>query len=149
MKKQNLRKVSLILSILLAGTVQISSAVAADSNVNSLIKRLNSKSKLWQLNAASGTRLAVMSHQRLGLYQEPNAVIECNLPMSGTWLFVYKSVDQGYKAASSNYFYRSSYYDAEIMIDPKTDYVVIVHTSMGGNQKCLNSAYNVLSYITD
>ncbi len=149
MKKQNLRKLSLVLSIILAGSFQVTSANAADSNVNSLIKRLNSKGKLWQLNPSSGTRLAIMSHQRLGLYQEPTAVIDCNLRWSGTWLFVYKSVNQGYKAASSEYFYRAGGYDAEIMIDPRTNYVVIVHTSMGGSQQCLNSAYRVLSYITD
>ncbi len=149
MKKQNLRKLSLVLSIILASSFQVTSANAADSNINSLIKRLNSKGKLWQINAAASSSLGTQSRQRLGLYQQPNAVIECNLRMSGTWLFVYKSVDQGYKAASSDYFYRTSAYNAEIMIDPKTNYIVLVHTSMGGSQQCLNSAYRVLSYITD
>jgi hypothetical protein len=144
MKKQNLRKLSLVLSIILAGSFQVTSANAADSTVNSLIKRLNSKGKLWQLNPSSGTRLAIMSHQRLGLYQEPTAVIDCNLKWSGTWLFVYKNQKQGYEATYSNYFTRSPGYTFELVTDPKSNYVILLHTSMGGNQQCLNSVFRVL-----
>ncbi len=149
MKKQTLGSIALAIALVFSTTVQVAPAHAADAKINSLVKRLNSKGKLWQTNAAASSSLGTQSRQRLGLFQQPNAVIECNLRMSGTWLFVYKSVDQGYRAASSNYFYRTNAYDAEIMIDLKTDYVVLVHTSMGGTQQCLNSAYKVLSYITD
>lgn len=149
MKKQTLGSIALAVALVFSTTAQVSPANAADANINSLVKRLNSKSKLWQINTVATSSAGSQSRQRLGLFQQPNAVIECNLRMSGTWLFVYKSIDQGYKAASSNYFYRTSAYDAQLMIDPKTDYVVIVHTSMGGNQRCLDSALNVISYITD
>jgi hypothetical protein len=149
MKKRTLGSISLALAVLFSGTFQISPAQAADAQINSIVKRLNSRTNLWQINTVASSSAGTQSRQRLGLYQQPNAVIECNLRMSGTWLFVYKSTDQGYKAASSNYFVRTNYYDVEIMIDPRTDYIVLVHTSMGGNQQCLNSAYKVLSYITD
>lgn len=149
MKKQTIGSLVLVMALIFSSTVQITSAHAVDAKINSLIKRLNSKNKLWQINAVASSSAGTQSRQRLGLYQQPNAVIECNLRMSGTWLFVYKSIDQGYKAASSNYFYRAAPYDAQLMIDPKTNYVVIVHTSMGGNQQCLDSALNVITYISD
>ena len=149
MKKQTLGSIALAIALVFSTTAQVAPAHAADAKINSLVKRLNSKGKLWQINAVASSSAGAQSRQRLGLYQQPNAVIECNLRMSGTWLFVYKSIDQGYKAASSNYFYRTNAYDAQLMIDPKTDYVVIVHTSMGGNQRCIDSALNVISYITD
>ena len=71
---------------------------------------------------------------------KPIAVIECNLPYSGTWLFVYKKYGAGEEAYGSNYFVRTAAYGAELLIDPKTDYSFLLHTSMGGNQQCLNSA---------
>lgn len=149
MKKQTLGSIALAIALVFSTTAQVAPAQAADAKINSLVKRLNSKGKLWQINAVASSSAGAQARQRLGLYQQPNAVIECNLRMSGTWLFVYKSVNQGYKAAESNYFYRGNGYDAEILIDPKTSYVVIFHTSMGGNQRCFESAYNVLSMITD
>lgn len=149
MAKRTLQRSFVAMAILIVSVFQVSIASAADSNVNSLVKRLNAKSNLWQINTVASTQAGTQSQQRLGLYQKPTAVINCNIRFSGTWLFVYKSINQGYKAATSNYFVRTNAYDVEMLIDPKTDYVVLLHTSLGGNEQCLNSAYKVLSYITD
>jgi alpha-D-ribose 1-methylphosphonate 5-triphosphate synthase subunit PhnL len=90
MKKQTLRTFALTAAFLFSTTNQIAPAEAADANINSLVKRLNSKGKLWQINIAASSSAGAQSRQRLGLYQQPNAIIECNIRMSGTWLFVYK-----------------------------------------------------------
>ena len=149
MNNRAIKTLSVTFVILLTSTLQVSISNAADNNVNSLVKRLNARQSLWQINAVASSPIGAQARQRLGLFQQPSSIIECNLPYSGTWLFVYKSTDQGYKAAGSNYFVRSSAYAVEILIDPKTNYIVLLHTSMGGNEKCLNSAYKVLSHITD
>jgi hypothetical protein len=147
MKKQPLRILLVVLALIFSSSLQVSSASAADSQISGLVKRLNSKGKLWNINTASNSQIAIQSRQRLGLYQQPNAVIECNLRMSGTWLFIYKNWNQGYQASDSNYFYRTNYYNAEYLYDPKSNYYVILHTSMGGNQQCLDSAFRILEYV--
>jgi hypothetical protein len=128
----------------MSSALQISPAAAADAKVNSLLNRLNSKSKLWQINQVASSSAGVQSRQRLGLYQQPTVVIECNLRMSGTWLFVYKNRKQGAEATYSNYFTRTPAYSFELVIDPKSNYVILLHTSMGGNQQCMDSAFRVL-----
>lgn len=97
----------LAVAILMSNTLQISPALAADAKVNSLLNRLNSKGKLWQINQVASSSAGAQSRQRLGLYQQPTVVIECNLRMSGTWLFVYKNRNQGAEATYSNYFTRT------------------------------------------
>lgn len=113
---------------------------------NDLLSRLNSNSDLWQYNYAATSEAGRFSHQRLGLYSEPDYVIECNLSYSGTWLFVYSDENYAYEAFNSNYFFRTSVYSAQLMYDPTTNLIVILHTSMGGNRTCLNSAYEQLDY---
>jgi len=146
MKKQTLGSIALAIALVFSTTAQVAPANAADANVNAIIKKLNSKGALWKLNPNANSRVAIQSRQRLGLYQQPTAIIDCNLPMSGTWLFVYKNWSQGDQASVSNYFYRSSYYNAEMLYDPKSDYFVIMHMSMGGTQRCLDSAFRALEY---
>jgi len=125
-------------------TLQISRAVAADVKVNNLLNRLNAKSKLWQINQVASSNAGAQSRQRLGLFQQPTVVIECNLRMSGTWLFVYKDRQQGADATYSNYFTRTPAYSFEVVIDPKSNYVILLHTSLGGNKQCIDSAFRVL-----
>ena len=146
MKKQTFGSLALAIALVFSTNAQVAPANAADAKINSLIKRLNTNSKLWQINTVASSSAGTQSRQRLGLFQQPNVVIECNLPMSGTWLFVYKNWNQGEEASGSNYFYRSNYYNAEPLFDPKSNYFVILHTSMGGNQKCLDSAFRTLEY---
>ena len=148
MKNRTIKTLAITFVILLPGIFQVSISNAADNNVNSLVKRLNARQPLW-INVVSSSAFGRLSHQRLGLFQEPTSVIECNLPYSGTWLFVYKNNDQGYKAYGSNYFVRSAAYGVELLFDPKTNYTVLLHTSMGGRQQCLNSAYKVLATPTE
>jgi hypothetical protein len=115
-----------------------------------LLNRLNSDGELWQVNELATSQAGQYQHKRLGLYSEPKYVIECNLRMSGTWLFVYTDDKSAYDAFGSNYFFRSSPYSAEITYDPVTNLIIILHTSMGGNKTCLNSAYSQLQpYGTD
>ena len=134
----------LAVAILMSNTLQISPALAADAKVNSLLNRLNSKGKLWQINQVASSSAGAQSRQRLGLYQQPTVVIECNLRMSGMWLFVYKNRNQGAEATYSNYFTRTPAYSFELVTDPKSNYVILLHTSMGGNQKCYDSVFRVL-----
>ena len=144
MKKQTLGSIALAIALVFSTTAQVAPAQAADAKINSLVKRLNSKGKLWQINAVASSSAGAQSRQRLGLYQQPNAVIECNLRMSGTWLFVYKNQNQGAEATYSNYFTRTPAYTFELVTDPKSNYVILLHTSMGGNQQCINSVFRVL-----
>jgi len=144
MKIRIIKILSVTLVILLASLVQIPNSNAFDNNINNLVKRLNARKSLWQINTVASSRLGAMSRQRLGLFQQPIAVIECNLPYSGTWLFVYKNYGAGVDASGSNYFVRTPAYGVELLTDPKTDYSVLLHTSMGGNQQCLNSAHKIL-----
>ena len=111
-----------------------------------LLSRLNMDEDLWQINEATNTSFAQREHQRLGLYNEPDYVIECNLNYSGTWLFVYSNESDAYDAFGSDYFFRNSNYSAEFMYDPDTGLIVILHTSVGGTKRCINSAYNQLDY---
>jgi hypothetical protein len=111
-----------------------------------LIDRLNTESDLWQVNELATSDAGQMAHKRLGLYSEPDYVIECNLSYSGTWLFVYSDTNAAYDAFNSDYFFRTSSYSAKLMYDPQTNLIVILHTSMGGNRTCLNSAYKELEY---
>lgn len=111
-----------------------------------LIGRLNSKSELWEINEAATSSAGQFAHKQLGLYSEPDYVIECNLPLSGTWLFLYSDENAAYDAFNSDYFFRTSNYSAELMYDPSTNMLVILHTSMGGTRACLNSAYSQLDY---
>ena len=116
----------------------------------SLLDRLNSSNDLWEINEAATSSVGQMSHRRLGLYTEPDYVIQCNLPMSGTWLFVYSDENSAYEAFNSEYFFRTSYYSAQFTYDPVTNLLVLLHTSMGGNKICINSAYDQLTlYATD
>jgi len=111
-----------------------------------LIGRLNSTNELWQINEVATSESGQLAHKRLGLYSEPDYVIECNLRFSGTWLFVYSDETSAYDAFNSDYFFRTTSYSAQLMYDPTTNLIVILHTSMGGNKTCLNSAYKQLDY---
>ena len=111
-----------------------------------LLGRLNAKKQLWDINEAATSSVGQMSHRRLGLYSEPDYVIECNLPYSGTWLFLYSDEAAAYDALNSDYFFRTSAYSAEFMYDPQTNLIVLLHTSMGGNKTCLKSAGEQLDY---
>lgn len=123
---------------------------ASATSMKSLINRLNQKSNLWQINKIASSPTGATVRMRLGLYSQPDYVIECNLPLSGTWLFIYSDDKTAYDALNSNYFFRSSYYSAQITFDPKTNLIAILHTSMGGKPACLNSANRVLyPYGTD
>ena len=111
-----------------------------------LLGRLNSTQQLWEINEAASTTFGQMSQKRLGLYNAPDYVIECNLSYSGTWLFVYSDEGDAYDAFGSDYFFRTSAYSADLMYDPKTNLLVILHTSMGGTKSCLKSARALLGY---
>ena len=122
------------------------SASTPEEKTLDFLSRLNSNEDLWQINEASNTSFAEMSHKRLGLFNEPDYVIECNLNYSGTWLFIYSDEGEAYKAFGSEYFFRNSNYSAELMYDPDTNLIVILHTSVGGTKRCLDSAYEHLGY---
>ena len=111
-----------------------------------LLSRLNSKGDLWQINEVASSSAGQASQRRLGLYSSPDYVIECNLSYSGTWLFVYSDEGAAYDAFNSGYFFRTSSYSAELMYDPRTNLIVLLHTSLGGNKTCLNSAGQQLDY---
>ena len=113
---------------------------------NDLLDRLNSNNDIWRINEAATSAFGQMSHQRLGLFSEPDYVIECNVQWSGTWLFVYSDENAAYDAINSDYFYRTSAYNAEFTYDPQTNLIVVLHTSMGGKKVCLDSAFSQLEY---
>ena len=148
-----LKRIALVLALTITCNVlplaPSSASTKTDSQINNLLRKLNEKKNLWEINAASSSILGTQSRQRLGLNQQPAKVIQCRIAWSGTWLFVYPSVDEGYRAASSNYFVRTSAYEVELRVDPKSDFIVLIHTSLGGNQQCLKSANRVLSIIGD
>ena len=114
--------------------------------VADLLSRLNSDNQLWQINEMATSQAGQYQHKRLGLYSEPEYVIECNVRMSGTWLFIYTDDKSAYDAFGSDYFFRTSAYSAEITYDPVTNLIVILHTSMGGNKSCIDSAFSQLEY---
>ena len=115
-----------------------------------LLRRLNSQDNLWELNLNSKTPAGIREHQRLGLYSQPDFILQCTIPYGSTWLFVYSDEDAAYDAFNSDYFFRTSYYSAEFAFDPITNLFVLIHTSMGGNRTCLNSADQQLDpYATD
>ena len=122
-----------------------SSASTPEEKTLDLLSRLNMDSDLWQINEVDPS-FAEMSHKRLGLYNEPDYVIECNLRLSGTWLFVYSNESDAYDAFGSDYFFRNSYYSAKLMFDPTTGLFVILHTSVGGTKQCIDSALQQIDY---
>lgn len=111
-----------------------------------LIGRLNLNEDLWQINEAASSSYGKLARRQLGLYTDPDYVIECNLNYSGTWLFIYSNESDAYEAFNSNYFFRNSNYSAELVYDPVTNLIVILHTSVGGKKQCLDSAFEQLTY---
>ena len=65
-------------------------------------------------------------------------------PLQRHMAFCLKNYGAGEDASGSNYFVRSAAYGVELLTDAKTHYSVLIHTSKGGNQQCLNSAYKIL-----
>jgi hypothetical protein len=120
--------------------IKLSPAEAVDD----LLARLNETDQLWSLNQEATSDYGQMAHKKLGLYSEPDYVLQCDLPYSGTWLFLYSNEDMANQAISSTYFFRKSYYSAKLLHDNNSNYPVIVHTSMGGNKTCLESALSQL-----
>ena len=111
-----------------------------------LMGRLNMSEDLWQINEAATSPYGKLSHRQLGLFTEPDYVIECNLNYSGTWLFIYSNESDAYEAFNSDYFFRNSNYSAELLYDPDTNLIVILHTSVGGTKRCINSAFEQITY---
>jgi hypothetical protein len=123
-----------------------SSGGSAKSKMQNLLSRLNGPKERWQINEVATSPYGVISHRQLGLFNEPDYVIECNLNYSGTWLFLYSNENDAYDAFNSNYFFRNSNYSADLMYDPQTNLIVLLHTSMGGNKTCINSALKQIDY---
>ena len=119
---------------------------SAKSKMQDLLSRLNGPKERWQINEVATSPYGVISHRQLGLFTEPDYVIECNLNYSGTWLFLYSDENDAYEAFNSNYFFRNSNYSADLMFDPQTNLIVLLHTSMGGNKTCINSALKQIDY---
>jgi len=115
-----------------------------DEAMNDLLGRLNENNQLWSVNNEATSDYGQMSHKNLGLYSEPDYVLQCDLPYSGTWLFLYSDEDVANIAFNSAYFFRKSYYSAKLLHDNNSNFPVIVHTSMGGNKTCLESALSQL-----
>jgi hypothetical protein len=120
--------------------IKLSPAEAVDD----LLARLNETDQLWSLNQEATSDYGQMAHKNLGLYSEPDYVLQCDLPYSGTWLFLYSNEDMANQAISSTYFFRKSYYSAKLLHDNNSNFPVIIHTSMGGNKTCLESALSQL-----
>ncbi len=119
---------------------------SAKRKMKDLLNRLNAPKERWQINEVATSPYGVISHRQLGLFTEPDYVIECNLNYSGTWLFLYSNENDAYEAFNSDYFFRNSNYSADLMYDPKTNLIVLLHTSMGGNKTCINSALKQIDY---
>ena len=118
--------------------------VRPDEAMEDLLGRLNETDQLWSVNREATSDYGQMTHKNLGLYSEPDYVLQCDLPYSGTWLFLYSNEDIANNAFSSAYFFRKSYYSARLLHDNNSNYPVIVHTSLGGNKTCLESASSQL-----
>jgi len=111
-----------------------------------LLGRLNMSEDLWQINEAASSSYGQLARRQLGLFTDPDYVIECNLNYSGTWLFVYSNENDAYDAFNSDYFFRNSNYSAELLYDPDTNLIVILHTSVGGKKQCIDSAFEQITY---
>jgi hypothetical protein len=111
-----------------------------------LLGRLNMSEDLWQINEAASSSYGQLARRQLGLFTDPDYVIECNLNYSGTWLFVYSNENDAYDAFNSDYFFRNSNYSAELLYDPDTNLIVILHTSVGGKKQCIDSAFEQIAY---
>jgi hypothetical protein len=118
--------------------------------VDDLLTRLNSNRNLWEINELSTSSTGIYAKKRLGLYAQPDFVLQCNLPYSGTWLFLYSDEDSAYDAFNSDYFFRTDAYSAKFKYDPQSKFLVMLHTSVGGTPECLDSANSQLEdYATD
>jgi hypothetical protein len=118
--------------------------------VDDLLTRLNSTRSLWEINELATSSSGILAKQRSGLYAQPDFVLLCNLPYSGTWLFLYSDEDSAYDAFNQDYFFRTNAYSAKFKYDPKSKFLVILHTSLGGTPECLDSANSQLEdYATD
>jgi ABC-type multidrug transport system fused ATPase/permease subunit len=118
--------------------------------VDELLTRLNSNRNFWEINELSTSSTGIYAKKRLGLYAQPDFVLQCNLPYSGTWLFLYSDEDSAYDAFNSDYFFRTDAYSAKFKYDPKSKFLVMLHTSAGGTPECLDSANSQLEdYATD
>jgi hypothetical protein len=118
--------------------------------VDDLLTRLNSNRNLWEINELSTSSTGIYAKKRLGLYAQPDFVLQCNLPYSGTWLFLYSDEDSAYAAFNSDYFFRTDAYSAKFKYDPQSKFLVMLHTSVGGTPECLDSANSQLEdYATD
>ena len=120
---------------------------SVSDGIDNLLSRLNSAEKLWSRNDRMNTPYGKASAASLGLKKFPDTVIECDLSYSGTWLFIYSNEDAAIIAANSAYFTREDYYDVTFYFDPVTQYSVLLHTSMGGNDQCINSALKIIKEI--
>lgn len=118
--------------------------------VDDLLTRLNSNRNLWEINELSTSSTGIYAKNRLGLYAQPDFVLQCKLPYSGTWLFLYSDEDSAYDAFNSDYFFRTDAYSAKFKYDPQSKFLVMLHTSVGGMPECLDSANSQLEdYATD
>ena len=118
--------------------------------VDDLLTRLNSDQSLWEINELATSPTGIYLKKRLGLYSQPDFVLQCNIPYSGTWLFLYSDEDSAYDAFNSDYFFRTDAYSAKFKYDPQSKFLVMLHTSVGGMPECLDSANSQLEdYATD
>jgi|GEM_PF-5890948 len=118
--------------------------------VDDLLIRLNSNRSLWEINEIATSSSGILAKQRLGLYAQPDFVLLCDIPYSGTWLFLYSNEDSAYDAFNQDYFFRTNAYSAKFKYDPKSKFLVMLHTSLGGTPECLDSANSQLEdYATD
>ncbi len=120
---------------------------SVSDGIDDLLVRLNSSGKLWSRNDRMSTPYGRASAASLGLKRFPDTVIECDPAYSGTWLFIYSNQDAAVVASNSTYFTRADYYEVSFYYDPVTQYNVLLHTSMGGNNQCIDSALKVIKEI--